>query len=136
VQKTTAPTLLVAKAFGVGDACHGRRTVALVRGRKILEQCMLSSPESRKGSGDNFSASCFLEARNKTRQKRLGPRLCEVATASLPSERLGWLLRRRILLYRRLSRPRRILHRRILLLLRSRLVWLLHRSLYLIPGRM
>src|SRR5258706_13761117 len=61
---------------------------------------------------------------NKPRQNRPRPRLCAVATASLPSEHLGWLLKRRILLCRRLIRPPRILRR---------LIWLLHPSLYLIP---
>jgi hypothetical protein len=50
--------------------------------------------------------------------------------------RLRRLLRRWILLRYRLARLRRILGRLIRLLVRSRLVWLLGRSLYLIPGRM
>jgi hypothetical protein len=58
------------------------------------------------------------------------------APASLLSGRLRRRLRRRNLVCHRLTRLRRILRRLIGLLVRSRLVRLLHRSLYLIPGRM
>jgi hypothetical protein len=62
----------------------------------------------------------------------------EVGSASLTlrSGRLRRLLRRRILLRYRLAGRWRILRRLIRLLVRSRLIWRLGRSLYLTPGRM
>src|SRR5260221_1357554 len=106
--------------------------------KDVLGQSPLPRKQAIADLPGRHSLLCLKSLRSSVDAHRPSQPLDEAATASLPlgSGRLRRLLRRRIMLRYRLAGRWRILRRLIRLLVWSRLIWLLGRSLYLTPGRM